>query len=91
MLVFMSNVIAMFYQLRSSASSCLIQLDLSYNTRASSSNKLLLSQVKRSVDNHCFCVIGAKLYNALPNSITALTDINIFKKRLLVFIFNRLI
>ena len=28
-LVFMSNVIAMFYQLRSSAGSCLVQLDIS--------------------------------------------------------------
>ncbi len=48
-LVFMNNVIAMFYQLRSSASSCFIQLDSSHNTRASFSNKLLFSQVKRSV------------------------------------------
>ena len=55
-LVFMSNVIAMFHQLRSSASSCPVQLDSSQNKRASSSNKLLRSQVKRSVDNHCFYV-----------------------------------
>ena len=91
MLVFMSNVIAMFYQLRSSASSCPVQLDSSHNTRASSSNRLLPSQVKRSVDNHCFCVTSVRHWNKLPNSITVLTDINIFKKRLLVFIFNCLI
>ena len=48
MLVFISSVIAMFYQLRSSAISCLVQLlDSSCNTHASSGNKLLLSQVKR--------------------------------------------
>ena len=88
-LVFKSNVITMFYQLHSSASTCYVQLNSSHNKRASSSNKLLLSQVKRSVDNHCFCVTSARHWNELLNFITVLTDINIFKKCLLVFIFNR--
>ena len=90
-LVFMRNIIAMFYQLRSSASSCPVQFYSSHNTYAFSSNKLLLSQVKRSVDNHYFFVTGARHWNKLSNSTSVLTEINIFKKRLLVFIFNLLI
>ena len=90
-LVFMSNVIAMFYQPCSSASFCPVQLESYHNTRASSSNKLLLSQVTRSVDYHCFFVAGTQYWNELPKSTTVLTDINMFKKCLLVFILNRLI
>ena len=90
-LVFMSNFIRMFYQLHLSVSSCPVELDSSHNARASSSNKLLLSQVKRFVDNHYFFITGAWHWYELPNSTTVLTEINVFKRRLLIFIFNRLI
>ena len=61
-------------------------IDKSVVTRASVSNKVLLTNSKRSCDNS-FVYQAPKIWNILPNNITALTDYKLFLSALLKFIF----
>ena len=61
-------------------------IDKSVVTRASVSNKVLLTNSQRSCDNS-FVNQVLKIWNILPNNITALTDYKLFLSALLKFVF----
>ena len=60
-------------------------IDKSEVTRASVSNKVLLTNSKRSWDNS-FLYQALKIWNILPNNITAFTDYKLFLSALLKFV-----
>ena len=61
-------------------------IDKSVVMRASVSNKVLLTNSKRSCDNS-FVYQTPKIWNILPKNITALTDYKLFLSALLKFVF----
>ena len=61
-------------------------IDKSEVTCASLSNKVLQTDSKRSCDNS-FVYQAPKIWNILPNNITALTDYKLFLSALLKFVF----
>ena len=63
-------------------------IDKSVVTRASVSNKVLLTNSKRSCDSS-FVYQTPKIWNILSNNITALTDYKLFLSALLKFVFAR--
>ena len=92
--VFVNNVLTLFTQFHLPAECCVfnpVVLTSSYHTWASSSNKLLLTNINRTVDRYCFNLSAPAQWDTLPNTVTAMTNINNFKNKLTAFICSRLI
>ena len=85
--VFINNVLTLFTQFHLPAERRVFNpvVLTSYHTRASSRNKLLLTNINRTADRYCFNSSAPAQWNTLPNIVTATTNINIFKNKLTAF------
>ena len=57
-----------------------------YNTRASCSNKFVPHVFNFKCSDHSFLASSIKHWNSLPNSVTAITNFSLFKKKLFDYI-----
>lgn len=65
----------------------LIQIQHDHNTRQRS-NVSVLPKIHKSLSQRCFTYLGVKIYNLLPIIFKNINNINLFRKKVKVWIYN---